>query len=88
MTTIIEGNLEVAKEYKYFECLKCGWAGKADKTEYTYCGDQKEGDCWSIKCPCCGSKAYDIQQRNRLAQIIDEEIKIQEQNLITRRNRL
>ncbi len=78
METIIEGNLEVTKEYKYFECLNCGWAGKADKTEYTYCGDQREGDCWSVKCPCCGHRAYDIQQRNRLSQIIGKEIKMQQ----------
>lgn len=79
MKTIVEGNLEVAKEYKYFECLNCGWVGKADKTEYIYCGDQREGDCWSVKCPCCGLKTYDIQQRNKLNQIIDKEIKMQQQ---------
>ena len=51
---------------------------KADKTEYTYCGDQREGDCWSVKCPCCGHRAHDIQQRDRLSQIIDKEIKMQQ----------
>lgn len=78
MKTIIEGNLEATKEYKYFECSACGWVGKADKTEYKYCGDQREGDCWNVKCPCCRHIAYDIQQRNRLSQIIDKEIKMQQ----------
>ena len=76
MKTIVEGNLEVTKEYKYFECLICGWVGKADKTEYIYCGDQKEVDYWSVKCPCCKHKAYDIPPGNKLNQIIDKEIKM------------
>lgn len=42
MKTIVDGNLEVTKEYKYFECLNCGWIGKADKTEYKYCATKKK----------------------------------------------
>ena len=28
MKTIIKGDAELVKDYKYFECKKCGWAGK------------------------------------------------------------
>jgi len=31
MKTIIKGNAELVKDYKYFECKKCGWVGKAEK---------------------------------------------------------
>lgn len=29
MKTIIEGNRDIRKAYKYFKCRICGWAGKA-----------------------------------------------------------
>lgn len=61
MTTIIQGNKELLKEYKYFKCSTCGWIGKANKDEYKYCGDQCEGDEWFVKCLCCGRRAYSVQ---------------------------
>ena len=61
MKTIVSGNKDALKEYKYFECKRCGWAGKADKTEYTYCGDQREGDNWKVKCPCCAGAAHFVE---------------------------
>lgn len=39
MKTIIQGNADLAKDYKYFECKRCGWAGKAAKDEYEYHSD-------------------------------------------------
>ena len=36
MKTLKEGNKEALKEYKYFKCRKCGWIGKAEKSEYKY----------------------------------------------------
>jgi uncharacterized C2H2 Zn-finger protein len=35
MKTIIAGDRDTLKGYKYFECKKCGWVGKADKDEYS-----------------------------------------------------
>lgn len=70
MKTIIQGNLEALKEYKYFECKTCGWIGKAEKSEYEYCGDQHEGDSWRSYCPCCKHRMFSIEDRHRLEQII------------------
>ena len=50
MKTIMQGNAERAKEYKYFECSKCGWIGKAEKGEYEYHSDQYQGSWCRIKC--------------------------------------
>lgn len=69
MKTIIQGNAESAKEYKYFECKKCGWAGKASKDEYEYHSDQREGDWARIKCPVCHKLAYDVKDVHRLSQL-------------------
>lgn len=33
MKTIIQGNADLAKDYKYFECKRCGWAGLARRRE-------------------------------------------------------
>ena len=35
MKTIVAGNIDILKGYKYFECKKCGWVEKADKNEYS-----------------------------------------------------
>lgn len=69
MKTIIKGNAELAKDYKYFECKKCGWAGKADRNEYEYHDDQREGDWARVKCPVCFGLAYDVKDTNRLSQL-------------------
>ena len=69
MKTIIKGNAELVKDYKYFECKKCGWAGKAEKDEYEYHSDQREGDWARVKCPVCFNLAYDVQDDNRLSQL-------------------
>ena len=76
MKTIIQGDLSVLKEYTYFNCTRCGWAGKAELGEYEYCGSQIEGDDWRVPCPCCGTFAYTIKDKSTLARIIKEENKI------------
>lgn len=58
MITIVQGDKDVLKDYRYFQCRICGWAGKAEKDEYNY-GDQREPDCW-MKCPCCKGTAHEV----------------------------
>ena len=80
MTTIIQGNKDLLKEYKYFQCPRCGWIGKAEKTEYKYCGNQIDGDAWKVSCLCCDNTAYDITDKHTLEKAIAEEIKINSGN--------
>lgn len=80
MKTIIQGNIGLLKEYKYFQCPCCGWIGKAEKAEYKYCGNQIDGDAWKVWCPCCDGPAYDITDKNTLEKAIAEEIKINSGN--------
>lgn len=70
MKTIVQGNLEMLKKYKYFECKNCGWIGKAEEKEYKYCDDQREGDRWSSYCPLCKRLMYSIEDRHKLEQIM------------------
>lgn len=69
MKTIIQGNAERAKEYKYFECSKCGWIGKAEKGEYEYHSDQYQGDWCRVKCPTCHNVVYSIEKIDKIAEI-------------------
>lgn len=73
MKTIVAGNRDVLKEYKYFKCNICGWIGKAEKGEYHYCGNQIDGDDWKITCPCCGKTARSVQSEEELKSIISQE---------------
>lgn len=73
METIVKGNLDKLKEYKYFKCNRCGWIGKASKNEYVYCGNQQDGDAWSVKCPYCKYTVYDIQNERLLSLVIQAE---------------
>ena len=75
MKTIVAGNREILKEYKYFKCIICGWVGKAEKEEYQYCGNQIDGDNWKVVCPCCGKTAWDIQNEKELKLVISQEAK-------------
>ena len=75
MKTIIAGNPNILKEYRYFKCDICGWVGKAEKGEYQYCGNQLDGDNWKVVCPCCGKTAWDIQSEEELKFIISKEAK-------------
>ena len=80
MKTILPGNKDLLKEYKYFYCNRCGWAGKAERKEYLYCGNQRDGDEWKVECPCCGAAAYTIQDKKKLAAVQAEEQKINNAN--------
>ena len=76
MKTIRAGDKDLLKEYKYFQCNYCGWIGKAEKDEYRYCGSQIDGDRWKVKCPCCSSAAYNIEDKRLLAAVQKEEAKM------------
>lgn len=64
MKTIIEGNKERLKAYKYFECNKCGWAGKADKEEYKFI-DCYQDAYYYVVCPCCNNEAHEVSAKRR-----------------------
>lgn len=66
MKTLIKGNEDVIKGFKYFECQICGWAGKAEKKEY-----KEEADDWTVECPCCGDKAYSVKDKMKLSVLIN-----------------
>lgn len=85
MKTIIQGNKDLLKEYKYFYCDRCTWTGKAERKEYIYCGNQIEGDEWKVECPCCGAVAYSIQDKKKLAVVQAEERKIEDADYWERR---
>ena len=68
MKTIVEGNKDKLKEYKYFECKRCGWVGKADKTEYSHEEFQLKS-YYKVACPTCGDICYSIQNKDRLEEI-------------------
>ncbi len=54
MKIIKEGNLERLKEYRTFECKLCGCVFMAERGEYKYRFDQREGDEWyEVVCPTC-----------------------------------
>ncbi len=70
MKTIIQGNKDVLKEFKYFQCIVCGWVGKAEKSEYECTGDNN----FKVECPCCSRDTYNVLDKEIL-----ETIKKQEQ---------
>lgn len=61
MKIIQQGNLEVLKNTKQFNCIHCGCKFEADKSEYRlsdYWAEVYVGISASCKCPCCGETAY------------------------------
>ena len=48
MKIIKEGSLRYERKPLKFECKNCKTVFEAEKTEYEYCGDQREGD--NYKC--------------------------------------
>lgn len=68
MKTIIKGNSAISKGTKYFKCENCGWAGSADKGEYSY-GPQWEPGVY-VHCPCCGRTADEIEDSGVIAKLI------------------
>lgn len=52
MKIIKEGSLRYERKPLKFECKNCKTVFEAEKTEYEYCGDQREGDNYKCECPC------------------------------------
>lgn len=58
MKIIQKGNLYFTDKPLKFSCKNCHTIFEAIKQEYTYCGDQREGDNWKCKCPLCHKTVY------------------------------
>ena len=54
MRILREGQRELITQPRRFECDTCKCIFIADKNEYRYSEDQREGDAWWCDCPCCG----------------------------------
>lgn len=54
MRILREGQRELIMQSRRFECDNCKCVFIADKNEYRYRGNQREGDVWWCDCPCCG----------------------------------
>ena len=68
MKTIKHGNRELLKKYKYFECSRCGWVGKAEEGEYQSDTQYNTTYSW-VKCPICLNRAGEIIDINTLEEI-------------------
>lgn len=79
MKTIVAGNRDILKRYKYFECSDCGWVGKADKDEYSR-GEAQLGYYYTVVCPICNKLLYSINNEDRLNEIKNIE-KLNNQNV-------
>lgn len=53
MKIIKEGSLRYERKPLKFGCKNCKTVFEAEKTEYEYCGDQREGDNYKCECPLC-----------------------------------
>ena len=69
MKTIVEGNKELLEDYKYFECKRCGWVGKANKYEYTIIPADYYQTYRVVDCPVCNNRCYEIDNVDRLEEI-------------------
>lgn len=58
MEIIKQGNLELTKKIKTFECTNCGCIFKADKDEYSYAGAQYNTAYYKCQCPTCSYTVY------------------------------
>ena len=58
MEIIVPGNLEKTKRIIKFSCSNCDCVWKAEKGEYEYKFDQRDGEYSSMRCPCCGALTY------------------------------
>lgn len=74
MTTIIQGNKEMLKEYKYFECGRCGWAGRADKDEYSFWDNYQDAHYY-MSCPCCHVNIREVgkERKKELMKMIPQD---------------
>lgn len=78
MKTIVAGNIDILKGYKYFECKNCGWIGKADRDEYST-KELQLNYIYTIVCPICNNLLYSIRDEDRLNEIKNIE-KLNDQN--------
>ena len=58
MKIIKEGSLRYERKPLEFGCKNCKTVFEAEKTEYEYCGDQREGDNYKCECPLCHKMVY------------------------------
>lgn len=58
MKIIVNGDLDRTKRTIRFTCKSCGCVWEANKDEYTYHCDQRDGEFSYMKCPCCGNVVY------------------------------
>ena len=68
MKTIKYGNKELLKKYKYFECPKCGWIGKAEEKEYE-CEDYYNTQYYWVRCIVCNTRASEIVNKEKLTKV-------------------
>ena len=76
MKTIRVGNPDVVKAYRYFECNKCDWAGKAEKGEYEEITQCNIVGIY-VNCPCCERQAGAITDRVKIEQLLKEERRLE-----------
>lgn len=60
MKIITQGDLNKTKRIIRFTCKTCGCVWEAEKSEYTYNFDQRDGEYSSMRCPCCGATTYGV----------------------------
>ena len=46
-----------------FYCGNCGCVFECEKGEYTYYGDQRDGDYYTAKCPTCGKLVQTVRHK-------------------------
>lgn len=64
MKILKQGNPDVSKGYKYFECSKCGLIAKASKDEY-FEDQHYNQTTYYIICPCCKEKVWEATNGQR-----------------------
>lgn len=58
MKIIKEGDLELKRAVRTFECDECGCLWEADRTEYVTETDFRNGHVYVMDCPTCGRRCY------------------------------
>lgn len=66
MRILREGQMELVERSRKFECDNCKCVFIADKNEYRYNGNQREGDIWQCDCPFCGKMVITSQALRRI----------------------
>ena len=66
MKTLINGDLDKAKQFEYFYCKRCGWAGKAYDNEYKVGYQYNERFCYLDHCPCCNANVIFVDHNDNM----------------------